>query len=138
MIKLEICKEEDYHFIYQLVKDFFKKNLNVTYLKLETFEEFVKRAFITNDKYFIVKNNMDDKLGFVHIMNNNEIGYFIDPKIQGRGIGTEAVRQLMELNPRERYFAIIHNENKASIRLVEKLGFLPKGTIFEKKLVKEV
>lgn len=66
------------------------------------------------------------------ITKENEIGYHLLPKYHGRGIGTEAVRQLMELNPRERYFATIHNENKPSKNLITKLGFHPKATIYEK------
>jgi len=133
MIKLELCKEEDYRFIYQLIEDFFKTDLNVMYVKLDSFEDFIKKAFVDTDKHYIVKNENGDRIGHVHIMNNNEIGYFIAPQYQGKCVGTEAVKKLMELNPRKRYFATIHNKNKASIRLSEKLGFLPKGTIYEKK-----
>ena len=56
MIKIELCKKEDYRFIYQLVEDMFKTNLNVTYLKLETYEEFVKRALVEGDKHYIIKD----------------------------------------------------------------------------------
>ena len=70
-------------------------------------------------------------MGFVQILEDNEVGYFLDKKFQNKGIGTEAVKLLMKLNPRERYFATIHNQNEYSIKLIKKLGFLPKGTIFE-------
>lgn len=133
MIKLEDCKESDHYFIYQLIKEFFKKNLNVTYLKMESFDEFTKRLSMPNDKNYIIKDQTNEKLGFVHIMANNEIGYFIVPKFQNKGIGIEAVRLLLDLNPREIYFATIHNDNISSIKLVEKLGFQPKGTIYEKR-----
>jgi len=133
VIKLELCKEEDYHFVYQLVEDFFKTDLNVMYMKLDRFDEFIKKAFVKSDKHYIVKNEKGERIGHVHIMDNNEIGYFIAPQYQGKGFGTEAVKKLMELNPRKRYFATIHNKNKASIRVIEKLNFLSKGTIYEKK-----
>jgi len=133
VIKLELCKEEDYHFVYQLVEDFFKTDLNVMYMKLDSFDEFIKKAFVKSDKHYIVKNEKGKRIGHVHIMDNNEIGYFMVSEYQSKGIGTEAVKKLIELNPRERYFATIHNKNKPSIRLIEKLGFLQKGTIYEKK-----
>lgn len=132
MIKIELCKKEDYRFIYQLVEDMFKTNLNVTYLKLETFEEFVKRAFVEGDKHYIIKDEKGDRIGHVHIMQNNEIGYSVIPQFRGKGIGTDAVRKIIELNSRERYFLTIHNDNIPSVKLAKKLGFIPKGTIFEK------
>jgi len=70
-------------------------------------------------------------MGFVVITKDDEVGYFLSPKHQRKGIAVEAVRMLMELNPHERYFATIHNENQSSISLITKLGFKPKGIIFE-------
>jgi len=132
MIELKPCSKDDYKFVYQLVEDMFKTNLNVTYLRLETFEEFVSRAFSGDDIHYIIMNENEEKIGHVHIMQNNEIGYAIIPQFQNKGIGTEAVKKIMEMHPRERYFLTIHNQNKASIRLAEKNGFQPKGTIYEK------
>jgi RimJ/RimL family protein N-acetyltransferase len=134
MIKLEICSEEDYQFVYDLIFDFFKFNLNITYIKMETFDEFTKRTFVIDDKNYIIKNKDNEKVGYVHIMKNNEIGYFVVNEFQNQGIGTEAVKKIMEINPRERYFVTIHNENKSSISLAKKLGFMSKGTIYEKKI----
>jgi len=132
MIHLEPCKKEDYKFVYDLTFDFFKTNLNVTYVKMETFDEFVRRVFVPDDKNYIIKNRIGNKLGYVHIMTNGEIGYFIDSMYQRRGYGTQAVKKLMELNPRKKYFASINLKNKASLKVIEKLGFKPKGTVYEK------
>ena len=132
MIKLKLCIKDDYKFVYKLVEDMFKTNLNVTYLKLETFEEFVARAFSGGDIHYIIMKENGKKIGHVHIMQNNEIGYAVIPQFQNKGIGTEAVKKIMEMHPRERYFLTIHNQNKASIRIAEKIGFKSKGIIFEK------
>ena len=132
MIELKIANKEDHQFIYQLVVEMFETDLNVSYMKLETFEEFVSRAFGGDDIHYIILNENKEKVGHVHIMKNNEIGYSVSPKFQNKGIGTEAVRKIIEMHPRERYFLTIHNENKASIRIAEKNGFNPKGTVFEK------
>ncbi len=48
------------------------------------------------------------------------------------GIGTWAVAQLMKMQLRERYYATINKKNIASVRLITKLGFRPKGIIYEK------
>ena len=132
MISLKLCTEEDYEFVYSLVKDMFETNLNITYLKLETFEEFVNRAFSGNDTHYIILNENQEKVGHVHIMQNSEIGYAVSSKFRNKGIGTYAVKKIMEMHPRDRYFLTIHNENKPSLRLAEKNGFKPKGTILEK------
>jgi len=130
--KLREINESDFHFIYSLIEDFFKTDLNVTYINLESYEQFVKRNFSKDSKNYIILNELDEKIGYVHIIKN-EIGYFLLPEYKGKGIGPNAVKKMMELNPRRTYFATIHNENIASIKLVKKLGFKPKGTIFEKK-----
>lgn len=132
MIKLKPCTKDDYKFVYKLVEDMFKTNLNVTYLRLETFEEFVSRAFSGGDIHYIIMNENEEKIGHVHIMQNNEIGYAVIPQFQNKGIGTEVVKKIMAMHPRGRYFLTIHNQNTASIRIAEKNGFKPKGIIFEK------
>jgi len=132
MIKLNPCTPDDYKFVYSLVENMFKTNLNVTYLKLENFDEFVSRAFSEDDIHYIILNEKEEKMGHIHIMSNNEIGYAIIKKFQNKGIGTDAVQKIIKLHPRERYFLTIHNQNKASIRIAEKNGFNAKGTIFEK------
>jgi len=121
------ASEDDYSFIYHLVEEFLKTDLSVTVLEMPTFQEFFK----SDTKRYIITNG-NDNMGFVQILKNNEVGYFVDPKFQGKGIGTEAVKILMELNPRNRYFATINNRNDVSIKLIKKLGFRPKATIFEK------
>ena len=72
------------------------------------------------------------KIGFVQILPNNEVRYYLTPEFQGMGIGTWAVMQLMKMQPRERYFATINKKNMPSIGLITKLGFQSKGIIYEK------
>jgi ribosomal-protein-alanine N-acetyltransferase len=60
-----------------------------------------------------------------------EIGYILMPAQQGRGLMTEAVRALVgycfdELGV-HRIEALIHPDNRASIQLVERLGFRCEG-----------
>ena len=60
-----------------------------------------------------------------------EIGYILAPAQQGRGLMTEAVAALVAYCFDElaahRIEALIHPDNAASIRLVERLGFLCEG-----------
>jgi len=136
LINNKICKlreitVEDYRFVYDLVDKFLKTDLSVTFLKLPNYEEFVKTYFVNDYKRYIITNENNDRLGFVVITKDDEIGYFLSSEYEGKGIALQAVKQLLELNPRERYFATIHNKNKRSINLITKLGFHPKGIIYE-------
>ena len=123
--------EKDHPFVYKLIEDFLKTDLSVTFLKMPSFDEFFKLDF----KRYMITNGKET-FGFVQIVKNNEIGYFLDPKYEGKGLATEAVKKLMELVPRDRYFATVNNKNERSKKLVTKLGFSPKGTIYEKTVKK--
>ena len=61
-----------------------------------------------------------------------EIGYILAPSHQGRGLMTEAVEALVAYCLGElaahRIEALIHPDNTASIRLVERLGFRCEGS----------
>lgn len=50
------------------------------------------------------------------------VGYWIDNRVQGRGIATEAVRQLLRLSDRN-VIANIRVENKRSQKVVVRAGF---------------
>lgn len=130
--KLRKVTANDYPFIYELIKRFLKTNLSVTFLKLPSYREFIKTYFLNDYQRYIITNENDVRFGFVVITKSNEIGYFLLPEYEGRGTATKAVRLLMKLNPRERYFATINKENKKSIKLIKKLGFYPKGIVYEK------
>jgi len=132
MIHLEPCKKEDYKFVYDLTFDFFKTNLNVTYVKMETFDEFVRRAFVPDDKNYIIKNENNERVGYGHINSSDVVGMFVSKGFHNKGIGTEAINMILKKNPRDRFFVTIHNNNKQSISMCKKLGFVPKGTVYEK------
>jgi GNAT superfamily N-acetyltransferase len=131
-LKLVRVTRNDYRFIYNVVKDWLEHNdHSVTALKIPSFAKFFK----TKSTRYIIKKGRE-RIGFVHILGNNEIGYYLVPKFHGMGIGTWAVAQLMMVQPRERYFATISRKNIASIKLITKLGFRPKGIIYEKIIKK--
>ena len=127
--RLVRAKQEDIRFAYDVVKSWLctYSDHSVTILKMPSFAKYSKAK---TTKYIIKKGNTS--IGFVHILANNEIGYFMIPQFQGMGIGTWAVRQLMKKQPRERYFATVNNKNTASIKLITSLGFKPKATIYER------
>ena len=126
-IYLRKALSKDFPFIYELIEKFLKMDLSVTFLEMPSFENFFKNKI---ERFVITDGEI--LYGFVQILENNEIGYFLDEKYRKKGMGSEAVQLLMKSNPRKRYFATINDKNESSKKLVINLGFKPKATIFEK------
>jgi len=105
----------DFDFMYSILLQSRKDIPKETFLK-----------FARERKHYVINKNQ----GFVFIGDNNEIGYYIDKMAQGRGLATRAVKELMKQNPRKYFFTTITNKNKASQKVVENLGFKPKGTLW--------
>lgn len=74
-----------------------------------------------------------------HSMGYGEIGYGFAESHHGKGIATAAVRLLVEKIFREtnlrRLVAYVHEENIASCRVLEKLGFQEEGLLREHYLI---
>ena len=123
---------DDHQFIYKLVEEYLRTDFSVTVLALKSFDEYFK-AYSENDlkTYIIIVN--DERAGFVHITKDGEIGYYLTKKYQNKGIAVNAVNDMLKLHPKERYFATVNINNIRSNNLVKKLGFKPKGIIYEKK-----
>jgi len=128
-IRLVKATKRDTRFVYEVVKDWLSRHVDhsVTVLKMPSFSKFSK----SKPTRYIIKKE-DISIGFVHILANNEIGYYVIPEFQGKGIGTWAVAELMRKQPRARYFATVNTKNIGSVKLITSLGFRPKAIIYEK------
>ena len=73
-------------------------------------------------------------------MRYAEIGYQIGKAWQGRGIGRAAVRRLVDLifdsGGVDRIIAYVAEENIASYRLIEGVGFIHEGTMREHYIIR--
>ena len=71
-----------------------------------------------------------------------EVGYEVYPDYRGRGFATEAGRALIDWASREhgvmRYVSSVDPENLPSLRVNEKLGFVPTGEIVDGELIFEL
>jgi len=100
------------------------------------FEDIVKTIDIDDFKkrwndstiYFIIHDNK--KIGYTLITPRNEIGYFIIPEYQRRGIGTLAIEELMKDEPRKYYWAMIPHDNPNSMKFIKSMGFKPSGSVY--------
>ncbi len=77
--------------------------------------------------------------GFNRMMLLAEIGYLVAPEHRGRGVGAAAVRllidQLFPRTPLRKLIAFVQEDNLASRRLLERLGFSCEGLLREHYLV---
>jgi ribosomal-protein-serine acetyltransferase len=66
-----------------------------------------------------------------HTMKYGEIGYGVGEEFQGKGIGTESISQfvlkIFKETELRRLFAYVAEENFASRRILEKVGFVQEG-----------
>ena len=121
-INFLIIEETDYKFLYELLLQR-KKIVNISHKKMPTYEEHVK--FIESEpysKWYIIQID-DKKIGSIYLTKENEIGIFLKESIQRRGIGSNALNELININPGLRYLANINPKNEKSIEFFKKSGF---------------
>lgn len=123
---------DDCQFIYGLIEAYLKTDFSVIVLNLKPFDEYFKAYFANDLKTYIIIVN-EERAGFVHITKDGEIGYYLTDKYQNRGFASNAVKDMLKIHPLDRFFATVNINNVRSNNLVKKLGFEPKGIIYEKK-----
>jgi [ribosomal protein S5]-alanine N-acetyltransferase len=73
-------------------------------------------------------------LQFLPELNETEVGFLLDPRWWGKGYATEAARASLkfafEHTPLDHIIALVHPENSASRRVIEKCGMRYVETIF--------
>jgi len=121
-INLKSVNETDHEFLYDLLKNR-NPNINISHKKIPTFKEHIK--FVNSkpySKWYIIKQN-NEKVGSIYLSKQNEIGLFLQNNVQGKNIGTVALKLLIMKNPKKRILANINPKNKKSIKFFEKNGF---------------
>lgn len=121
-INLKSVNETDHEFLYYLLKNR-NPNINISHKKMPIFKEHIK--FVNSkpySKWYIIKQN-DEKVGSIYLSKQNEIGLFLKNNVQGKNIGTEALKLLIMKNPKKRILANINPKNKKSIKFFKKNGF---------------
>jgi len=121
-LKLLPINEKDYEFLYKLLLE--RKQITfISHKKMPTYEEHVK--FIESEpysKWYIIQIDAK-KIGSIYLTKENEIGIFLKEDIQRRGIGSNALNELININPGLRYLANINPKNEKSIEFFKKSGF---------------
>ena len=133
----------DYEFVYEVKKNAYKKYVEQCWGKWDDldqknrFKESMEKTF---DRTYIIMVN-DERIGFYQGQVVNERTYYIEniciiPKYQGKGIGTEILKSVIneysDKNIEIQYF----KQNPVG-NLYKKLGFEPNGeTEFHYQMIK--
>jgi len=132
-MELKAVTLEDAEFLYELLKQR-EGRVNISHYSIPTLTE--HRDYIKNNSYkswdiIWVENN---RVGNIYLTQRDEIGVFIDNKSQGRGYGSQALKQFMEKNGNKRYLANINPTNYKSIQFFGKHGFTHIQNTYHKKI----
>lgn len=132
-IDLKLISSSDYRFLFNLLKE---RDLraNISHRKMPTFSQHIK--FINSkpySKWYIIKKS-NSKLGSIYLSKNNEIGIFLKKQFHGKGFATEALKLLIEKNPRRRYLANVSPKNQLSKNFFIKNNFKLIQYTFEKNM----
>ncbi len=96
-----------------------------------SFNDFSKRWHESN--LYLIKEKNNNIIGFILITTRNEIGYHVLRHYQRRGFASNAIKEIMKIEKRKYYWALIDFDNEKSIRLVQSLGFIPKSLVYSKQ-----
>ena len=145
-IKLVPYTDKDYEFVYEVKKNAYKKYVKecwgawIEEDQREYFDKFIN--IVRNNAYIVMDGNI--KIGFYNgeILDNGnyEIGNIcIIPEYQGKGIGTQVLKDATELEENEdRDIEIQYFKQNPVGKLYERLGFVPSGeTEFHYQMKKE-
>lgn len=132
-ISLRLVNSSDHRFLFNLLKE---RDLraNISHRKMPTFSQHIK--FINSkpySKWYIIKKS-NSKLGSIYLSKNNEIGIFLKKQFHGKGFATEALKLLIEKNPRRRYLANVSPKNQLSKNFFIKNNFKLIQYTFEKNM----
>jgi len=106
--------------------------------RMKEFDNPSQLAILTERTRFVIEKKDGTKIGFIahwfvqpHRMM--EIGYSLIPSERGKGYGTEAIQTMVDYlflsRDIARIQAVTNVRNKASQRVLEKVGFKREGTI---------
>ena len=140
---MEVCPSQAlsstyFKFLYENLKERLQTpNENISHVVLPPYADHIK--FCHADPYLvwyvIVNAHIPDHcIGSIYISKDNEIGIHIRKGQQGRGIGKDAVKEMLKMFPGLRPIkANINPNNERSIKFFRDLGFVPFTKLIDDK-----
>ena len=129
--RVKVDSDSDAKFLFDLLKER-DARANISHKKMPSYNSHIR--FIKSKPYkvwYIIYMKLDHKLrydwkekvGSIYLSKNDEIGIFISKKFQGKNIGSFALNELIEKNPRKRLLANVNPKNKKSMNFFKNHGF---------------
>ena len=121
-INLKLISEKDHKFLYELLKER-EPSTNISHKKMPTFNQHVN--FVLSkpySKWYIILQGIDG-VGSIYLSKQNEIGIFLKKGSHHTGIGTAALKLIMNKNPKKQYLSNINPKNNKSIEFFKKNNF---------------
>ncbi len=121
-ITLRTINKTDLKFLFEILEEREDK-VNISHRKMPTFDQHKK--FVSSkpySKWYIILQGIE-KVGSIYLSKQNEIGIFLKKGSHHTGIGTVALKLIMEKNPKKRYLANVNPKNKKSIEFFKKNDF---------------
>ena len=121
-INLKLISEKDHKFLYELLKER-EPSTNISHKKMPTFNQHVN--FVLSkpySKWYIILQGIDE-VGSIYLSKQNEIGIFLKKGSHHTGIGTAALKLIMNKNPKKQYLSNINPKNNKSIEFFKKNNF---------------
>lgn len=137
-MKIREVNQDDSDFLFELYMKRESRDI-LTPIKYEDNENFVKNYIQKSpthpfQSWYIIEVN-NSKAGSLSLhKKNNELGYWLLPQFQNKGIGTKAIDEFMKVTNKSFYTIRAHIDNKRSQKISQKLGF--KLTHYEYQLQK--
>ena len=132
-MELKPVTADDAEFLFDLLKQR-EGTVNISHKSLPDWEEhlqYVKKHGYQSWDIIWVENT---RIGNIYLTKNNEIGIFIDKKLQFHGYGSKALEEFMKKNGKKRYLANINPTNYKSIQFFGKHGFIHIQNTYHKKI----
>jgi len=131
MVKVELRKwrfENFFRFLLLTLNKSYSKEFSTNFFGYLFFQG-IKKIFVNKDYRFAVyvNNEFAGSVALYYNKGKYGLGYFILRKFRGKGVATEASRKMLDYGFKElklkKITAEIDIKNKASNRIVKKLGF---------------
>ena len=132
-MELKPVTVDDAEFLFDLLKQR-EGTVNISHKSLPDWEEhiqYVKKHDYQSWDIIWVENT---RIGNIYLTKNNEIGIFIDKKLQFHGYGSKALEEFMKKNGKKRYLANINPTNYKSIQFFGIHGFTHIQNTYHKKI----
>ena len=132
-MELKPVTVDDAEFLFDLLKQR-EGTVNISHKSLPDWEEhlqYVKKHGYQSWDIIWVENT---RIGNIYLTKNDEIGIFIDKKLQFHGYGSKALEEFMKKNGKKRYLANVNPTNYKSIQFFGKHGFIHIQNTYHKKI----